>query len=315
MAESPPAPPARAPDAGADGGEPSGAVMRMDEEEEPPSNAVVLHEDKVYYPSATEVYGEDVETLVQEEDTQPLSQPIVEPEKVRSFAVEEKGLPNTRFDRAFMMQLMQFPEMVRNVAIVGHLHHGKTSLMDMLVEETHQLTLDTDKRLRYTDAHVLERERGLSVKAAPMSFVLPNSREKSFLVNALDTPGHPNFADEVGAALRLVDGVVLVVDVVEGVMCQTEALIRHCVREKMPVVLVLNKLDRLVLELRLPPHEAYFKIRHTLEEVNGVIGTCSGGDPALRLSPERGNVAFASTQTGWCFTCLLYTSPSPRDRG
>lgn len=302
MAESPPAPPARAPDAGADGGEPSGAVMRMDEEEEPPSNAVVLHEDKVYYPSATEVYGEDVETLVQEEDTQPLSQPIVEPEKVRSFAVEEKGLPNTRFDRAFMMQLMQFPEMVRNVAIVGHLHHGKTSLMDMLVEETHQLTLDTDKRLRYTDAHVLERERGLSVKAAPMSFVLPNSREKSFLVNALDTPGHPNFADEVGAALRLVDGVVLVVDVVEGVMCQTEALIRHCVREKMPVVLVLNKLDRLVLELRLPPHEAYFKIRHTLEEVNGVIGTCSGGDPALRLSPERGNVAFASTQTGWCFT-------------
>jgi U5 small nuclear ribonucleoprotein component len=72
-------------------------------------------------------------------------------------------------------------------------------------------------------------------------------------------------------------------------------------REGLPIVLVLNKLDRLILELRLPPAEAYFKIRHSIEEVNNLIAT-HDKNPARRLGPERGNVAFASTQTGWCFT-------------
>ena len=94
---------------------------------------------------------------------------------------------------------------------------------------------------------------------------------------------------------------MLVVDVVEGVMCNTEAIIKHAVKERLPIALVLNKIDRLILELRLPPREAYFKIRHAIEEVNNVIGSCDP-DPARRLGPERGNVAFASTQTGWCFT-------------
>ncbi|WFD02227.1 hypothetical protein MOBT1_000908 [Malassezia obtusa] len=288
-------------------------VMHVDDA---PSNAVVLHEDKVYYPSASEVYGEDVETLVQEEDTQPITQPIIEPEKVRAFAIEEAGLPDVRFDRAFMMNLMNFPEMVRNVAIVGHLGHGKTSLVDQLVYETHVLDVDMDQPLRYTDTHVLERQRGLSIRCAPMSLVLPTTREKSYLVNLIDTPGHPNFVDEVAAAVRLVDGVVLVVDVVEGVMCNTEAIVRFCLREGVPMTLVVNKLDRLILELRLPPQEAYFKIRHTIEEVNSIVGTHSG-DPALRFAPERGNVAFASTEMGYCFTlrsfAKMYAQQAPVD--
>ncbi|WFD31171.1 hypothetical protein MSPP1_002205 [Malassezia sp. CBS 17886] len=292
---------------------PDTQVMHVDEV---PSNTVVLHEDKVYYPSAAEVYGDDVETLVQEEDTQPLSQPIVEPEKIRRFAVEEAGLPALRFDRAFMMDLLNFPEMVRSVAVVGHLHHGKTSLVDMLVEETHQMEVNVDRRLRYTDTHVLEQERGMTVRATPMSFVLGDSRGKSYVVNVMDTPGHTNFQDEVAAALRVADGAVVVMDVVEGAMCNTEAVVRFCVREHLPIVLVVNKLDRLILELRLPPEEAYFKIRHTIAEVNSIIGAVSD-DPALRLSPERGNVAFASTQTGWCFTlrsfAQMYAQHTPVD--
>jgi U5 small nuclear ribonucleoprotein component len=171
----------------------------------------------------------------------------------------------------------------------GHIHHGKTSLLDMLVFETHQLTWDADKQAshldrippsrraltfaqnRYTDTHVLSRSRGISVKSGPMSLVLPNSKGKSSLVNIIDTPGHVNFADEVGSIARLVDGVVVVVDVVEGVMHGTEALIRHAMQEKLKMVLVVNKMDRLILELRLPPSEAFFKIKHTIEEVNSVI--------------------------------------------
>ena len=121
----------------------------------------------------------------------------------------------------------------------------------------------------------------------------------------------------MAASLRLADGVVLVVDVVEGVMCNTEAIIRYCVREGLPIVLVLNKIDRLVLELRLPPTDAFFKIQLTLEEVNRVVGEASGGDPERRLSPERGNVAFASTQAGYCFTlrsfAQMYAERSPID--
>lgn len=304
LEEAPPAPPAQ--DAGLQ-------VMQVDDA---PSQAVVLHEDKVYYPSASEVYGEDVETLVQEEDAQPLTQPIVEPEKVRSFAIEEQGLPEVRFDRAFMMNMLNFPEMVRNVAVVGHLHHGKTSLVDMLVYETHQLEIDVDKPLKYTDTHVLERERGMSIRCAPMSLVMQTTRDKSYLVNVVDTPGHPNFVDEVAAALRLVDGVVLVVDVVEGVMANTEAIIKFCLRERMPMTLVVNKMDRLILELRLPPQEAYFKVRHTIEEVNSVIAA-HDPNPALRLAPERGNVAFASTDMGYCFTlrsfAKMYAQNAPVD--
>jgi U5 small nuclear ribonucleoprotein component len=118
---------------------------------------------------------------------------------------------------------------------------------------------------------MLSRSRGISIKSGPLSLVLPDSKGKSNLINIIDTPGHINFADEVAAVARLVDGVVIVVDVVEGVMAGTEAVIRHAMQEKLKMVLVVNKMDRLILELRLPPSEAFFKIKHTIEEVNSII--------------------------------------------
>ncbi|KAI6031361.1 P-loop containing nucleoside triphosphate hydrolase protein [Pisolithus microcarpus] len=275
-----------------------GALMEVDE---PVHRAVVLHEDKQYYPSAEDVYGPDVETMVQEEDAQPLSEPIIAPIKVRKWTVEEKDMPQTRFDKGFLLNLMSFPEMVRNVAVVGHLHHGKTALMDTLVFETHKLVWDADHQLKYTDIHVLSREREISIKSSPMSLVLPTTSGKSHLLHLIDTPGHVNFVDEVASAMRLVDGIVLVVDVVEGTMVNTEVIIRHALQENIKMTLLVNKIDRLILELRLPPADAYYKIKHTIEEVNTFISGINP-DPELRLSPERGNVAFASTDMNWCFT-------------
>ncbi|KIO06906.1 hypothetical protein M404DRAFT_137767 [Pisolithus tinctorius Marx 270] len=275
-----------------------GALMEIDE---PVHRAVVLHEDKQYYPSAEDVYGPDVETLVQEEDAQPLSEPIIAPTKVRKWAVEEKDMPQTRFDKGFLLNMMSLPEMVRNVAVVGHLHHGKTALMDTLVFETHKLVWDADHQLKYTDTHVLSRERDISIKSSPMSLVLPTTNGKSHLIHLIDTPGHVNFVDEVASAMRLVDGIVLVVDVVEGTMVNTEAIIRHALQEDIKMTLLVNKIDRLILELRLPPADAYYKIKHTIEEINTFISGINP-DPELRLSPERGNVAFGSTDMNWCFT-------------
>ncbi len=283
----------------------------MEIDDEGPSNAVVLHEDKKYYPTAQQVYGEDVETMVQEEDAQPLTQPIIAPVEVKKFQLEEADLPPVRFDRPFMADLMKFPEQVRNVAFAGHLHHGKTALMDMLVLETHDISDRLDKRqgrqryeqLRYTDTSLMERDRGLTVKTAPMSLVLQNTKGKSHLLNILDTPGHVNFVDEVAASLRLVDGVVLVVDVVEGVQVNTEQIIKYAVLEDLPLVLVVNKMDRLILELKLPPNDAYFKLKHVIEEVNTAIeNALPGQGERRRLSPEKGNVLFACSEMKWCFT-------------
>ncbi|WPH02558.1 pre-mrna-splicing factor cwf10 [Acrodontium crateriforme] len=294
--------------------EPAQELMEVDDEA--PSNAVVLHEDKQYYPSASQIYGPDVETLVQEEDTQTLQQPIVQPIEHKKFTVEEDDLPPVTFDRGFLTDLMNFPEQIRNIALCGHLHHGKTALMDMLISQTHDLSkyAETkegrarDDHLRYTDTHALERERGLSLKASPMSLVMQGTKGKSQLLNIVDTPGHVNFADEVAASLRLVDGVVLVVDVVEGVQVQTEMVIKHAVLSGLPLVLMVNKMDRLVLELKLPPADAYFKLKHVIEEVNTHIeNVIPGRGEAFRVSPEKGNVAFSCGSMGWSFTLPSFT--------
>ena len=182
--------------------------------------AVVLAEDKKYYPTAMEVYGEGVETLVMDEDAQPLEEPIIKPVTLKKFEVVAKEV-STYVSTEFLLGLMGNPTLIRNVALMGHLHHGKTLFMDMLIEQTHAInTLDpnSEKHLRYTDTRIDEQERQISIKTVPMSLVLEDSSGKSYLCNIMDAPGHVNFSDEMTAALRLADGAVLVVDAVEGVM-------------------------------------------------------------------------------------------------
>lgn len=135
----------------------------------------------------------------------------------------------------------------RNVAIVGHLHHGKTSVMDMLVEQTHKVKDEWrtgEQQMRFTDTRFDEQARCISIKMMPMSLVMQGTRGKSFLLNLMDTPGHVNFNDEVTAALRLCDGVLLVVDAVEGVMVVTDRVIKQAVAEGLPICLLVSKVRR-----------------------------------------------------------------------
>ncbi|VDD82645.1 unnamed protein product [Mesocestoides corti] len=250
------------------------------------SNWVVLHDDKKYYPSAMEVYGPDVETLVQEEDAQPLTQPLIEPIKKKNFAYGEYSLPETVYDPEYLADLMDCPELIRNIAFCGHLHHGK-------------VVFAFPTYLRYTDYLKIEIERGLSIKSTPMTLVLPDMRNKSFLINIFDTPGHVNFSDEVTAAFRICDAVCLFVDVSEGVLMNTERLLKHALQERLPILLCLNKIDRLILELKLPPNDAYYKIKNIIDEVNSLISTFSEGH---MVSPLLGNVCFASSYYRFCFT-------------
>ncbi|CAI8001672.1 116 kDa U5 small nuclear ribonucleoprotein component, partial [Geodia barretti] len=293
---------------GSDDGEGEEGMEVAERGEEGEEMAVVLHEDKKYYPTAEEVYGPDVETIVQEEDTQPLTEPIVAPVKKKSFSYREQELPNTIYDIEFLSDLMDKRELIRNVCIAGHLHSGKTSFVDCLLEQTHpDFVVSGEHPLRYTDTLVTEQERGVSIKATPVSLVLPDSKEKSYLVNIFDTPGHVNFSDELTAAFRLSDGVMIVVDVSEGVMLNTERIVKHALQEKLNITLCLNKIDRLILELKLPPSDAYFKLKHTIDEVNSLLSIYSDSEEAPVMSPLLGNVCFASSQFGFAFTLYSFS--------
>jgi U5 small nuclear ribonucleoprotein component len=303
-------------DAGDDGvqdGEGSGPnLTTLDEVEVSSATDIVLHEDKKYYPDAEEVF-EGAEVLVEEEDGQTLEEPIIKPVVTKNFDMLETEMPTVQYSREFICGLMDTPSLIRNIAVVGHLHHGKTMLVDQLVKQTHPIISsngskgwDLSGEVRYTDTRKDEQERGLSIKAMAMSLVLPDARDKSWLINVIDTPGHVNFSDETTAAMRLADGVVVCVDVLEGLMLGTERQIKHACQERLPIVVVLTKMDRLMLELKIPPLDAYYKIKAVLEEVNELLSSCSYGEETLRCSPELGNVIFSSGLCGWSFSLTQF---------
>ncbi|XP_041973849.1 116 kDa U5 small nuclear ribonucleoprotein component [Aricia agestis] len=280
----------------------------VDAEPEAAPMSVVLHEDKRYYPQAIEVYGPDVETVVQEEDTQALDKPLIEPVKNKKFQMQEQELPETTYDMEYLADMLDNTELMRNVTLMGHLHNGKTSFVDCLIRQTHPGTINNETTIpmRYTDTLFVEQERGVSIKSMPVTLLLKDIKGKSHLLNIMDTPGHVNFSDEVTAALRISDGAVLFVDAAEGIMLNTERMLRHAVQERVPLTLCINKIDRLILELKLPPADAYYKLRHIIDELNSMLETNQPQDnpdePATVFSPLLGNVCFASSLYDVCFT-------------
>ncbi|CAN8061823.1 unnamed protein product [Agarophyton chilense] len=269
------------------------------------SQAIVLAEDKQYYPSAEEVFGPDTEVLIEEEDAQGISEPIIAPMVEPSSGLHESQdtIPPARYSRKFLTDaVLPYPSLLRNVALIGHLHHGKTSFVDMLFEATHEMPWqdldDRDLPVRYMDTRRDEQQLKVSIKSTASTFLMQNSTEKSYGITVLDTPGHVNFLDESVAAMNLVDGVVVFVDVVEGVMMGTDVLLRRAALMCLDIVLVISKIDRLCLELRLPPADAYHKIRNIIDTVNDILQPYE----VPPLSPTRGNVAFSSSSEGICFT-------------
>jgi len=138
-----------------------------------------------------------------------------------------EAAPPPHAPHEFLLGLLATPQLVRSVALVGHLHHGKTSVVDMLVSETHALPPPArrggdDKPQRFTDARRDEQELEMSVKASPVTLVHSGRSGKSFCLQLCDAPGHVCFNDEQSVALRLADGALLVVDAAEGVCMNTE---------------------------------------------------------------------------------------------
>lgn len=227
-----------------------------------------------------------------------------------------------------LVQLQRHQQQVRNICILAHVDHGKTTLADSLVASNGIISQRMAGKLRYLDNRQDEQERGITMKSSSISLYYQESEpvdgEPDFLINLIDSPGHVDFSSEVSTAVRLCDGAIVVVDVVEGVGPQTRACLKQIYEEQLKPVLVLNKLDRLILEKQLDPLDAYFHLTQILEQVNAVLGSIFASDILAReditkkdnyesaleevddselyFTPASGNVVFCSAYDGWAFS-------------
>lgn len=215
---------------------------------------------------------------------------------------------------------------IRNICILAHVDHGKTTLADHLIASSGGGVLHPKQagRLRFMDYLDEEQRRAITMKSSSIGL-----QYKGYAINLIDSPGHMDFCSEVSTASRLSDGGLVLVDAVEGVHIQTHAVLRQAWIEKLTPCLVLNKIDRLIVELKLSPLEAYNRLQRIVHEVNSIVSTYKSekylsdvdsilAGPAGEVSdenqefieddeedafqPQKGNVVFACALDGWGFS-------------
>ena len=221
-------------------------------------SVVILSEDKEYFKDAYSIFNHSKSSIF-DEDEQDLSKSLY-----KSSPKLPKETENQSQNIDFLLCTMNNPSLIRNVGIFGNFHHGKTTLLDAML----YFSRDSKDAKKKKDLH---NNRGVSTKSIPTSALLETTQGKTFLINFLDCPGHCNFFDEIQVNLPLIDGAIIVVDVVEGVMINTERIIKEALLSNISICLVLNKMDRLILELKLPPQDVYYKLLQIIEEVNHII--------------------------------------------
>lgn len=219
-----------------------------------------------------------------------------------------------------LLELSRHSERIRNFCIVAHVDHGKTTLSDYLVASNGILSQQLAGEVRLMDSRPDEQERCITMKAS--SIALQHVyKETPHLLNLVDSPGHIDFSCEVSTAMRLCDGAVIVVDVVDGVRQQTHNMLRHAYKEGLSMCLVLNKIDRFIVTQQCTPEEAYERMRSIIETCNVTLAAyknqqwiqehcyAEGGcDEAVEEEEEEGvwfdpreNVVFCSCKDGWGF--------------
>ncbi|KAL1305378.1 hypothetical protein AAFC00_002272 [Neodothiora populina] len=217
--------------------------------------------------------------------------------------------------------LMDNPANIRNMSVIAHVDHGKSTLTDSLVQRAGIISSAKAGEARFTDTRPDEQERGVTIKSTAISLFaqlldeedlkdIPVKTEKNeFLINLIDSPGHVDFSSEVTAALRVTDGALVVVDTVEGVCVQTETVLRQALGERIKPVVVINKVDRALLELQVSKEDLYQNFSRVIESVNVVIATYFDktlGD--VQVYPEKGTIAFGSGLHGWAFTIRQFAT-------
>jgi len=199
--------------------------------------------------------------------------------------------------------LMNKLDKIRNIGIAAHIDHGKTTFSDNLLAGCGMMSEELAGKQLVLDYEGQEQDRGITINTASASMV-HNFEGKEYLINLLDTPGHVDFGGDVTRAMRAVDGCIVLVCAVEGAMPQTETVIRQAIREKVKPVLFINKVDRLINELKVTPEEMqqrFIKIIHKYNELLSKIVPEDLKDK-WAVKVEEGTVAFGSAYYNWAIS-------------
>ena len=204
---------------------------------------------------------------------------------------------------------------IRNMSVIAHVDHGKSTLTDSLIARAGIIAQEKAGDTRYTDTREDEAARGITIKSTGVSLYYEYDMTDSgtmdkFLINLIDSPGHVDFSSEVTAALRVTDGALVVVDYVEGVCVQTETVLRQSLQELIKPVLMINKCDRALFELKHDSETMYQNFLRVIENVNVIISTYQNQDAMgdLQVYPDVGTVAFGSALHGWGFTLTTFAN-------
>ena len=206
-------------------------------------------------------------------------------------------------------EIMDNQNNIRNMSVIAHVDHGKSTLTDSLIAKAGIISLEKAGDQRFTDFRQDEAERGITIKSTGVSLyyeydISDSGKNDKFLINLIDSPGHVDFSSEVTAALRVTDGALVVVDYVEGVCVQTETVLRQSLQELIKPVLMINKCDRALFELKHNSETMYQNFLRVIENANVIISTYQNQDAMgdLQVYPNQGTVAFGSALHGWGFT-------------
>ena len=227
---------------------------------------------------------------------------------------------------------------IRNICVLAHVDHGKTTLVDSLISYNNIISPRMAGDVRYMDSREDEQERCITMKASSISVIYRSEKLNSnYLLNIIDVPGHVDFSYEIYSSLKMVDGALILIDVIEGICSQTESVIRQTWDEKIKYVLVFNKIDKLFSIVEMTPEDAYEHLKNLLEKVNAMMSSLILRDVEINnllnlerkdsnisnndkdkeekknniieerekhfyFSPNKGNVIFASATDNWAFT-------------
>src|SRR3989344_5089222 len=205
-----------------------------------------------------------------------------------------------------IQSLISNQENIRNVATSAHIHHGKTAFTDNLLAAAGLMASknagDLDEGMA-TWQHADEQERLMTVDAANVSMAHTYGGQE-YLINLIDTPGHVDFGGNVTRAMRAIDGTFVLVCAVEGIMPQTETVLKQALRERVKPVLFINKVDRLIKELKLTPEQMQARFMKLIGDFNSLIMQIAEQDykEKWKVNVADGSVAFGSARDNWALS-------------
>merc|ERR1712142_1270352 len=213
-------------------------------------------------------------------------------------------------------EIMDKKRNIRNMSVIAHVDHGKSTLTDSLVSKAGIIAGAKAGEARFTDTRQDEQDRCITIKSTAVSMYYELSQKdlawitlekdgNAFLINLIDSPGHVDFSSEATAALRVTDGALVVVDCISGVCVQTETVLRQAIAERIRPVLFMNKMDRALLELQLEMEDLYQTFQRIIETTNVIIATyCDEDGPMgnIMVDPSKGTAGFGSGLHGWAFS-------------